>query len=120
MPLAAFCALHLPLYSHLDAESKRHPPVIPYGLVQQIFAVKSRNTIRKLVDEGTNLVLAVVFVVVVSIHLTFGTCLAQLPTLVPIVIVVVDQMLLQTHLVMPQVTRLLRPWLFADDSARRG
>ena len=62
----------------------------------------------------------VVFGLVVSIHLAFGAWLAQLPTLVRIAIVVVAQVLLMTYLIMPQVTRLLRPWLFADDSARGG
>jgi antibiotic biosynthesis monooxygenase (ABM) superfamily enzyme len=61
----------------------------------------------------------VVFGLVVSIHLAFGAWLAQLPVLVRIAIVVVAQVLLMTYLIMPQVTRLLRPWLFADDAARR-
>jgi antibiotic biosynthesis monooxygenase (ABM) superfamily enzyme len=66
------------------------------------------------------LVLVVVFGLVVSIHLAFGTWLAQLPGLVRIAVVVVAQVLLVTYLIMPQVTRLLRPWLFADDAARGG
>ena len=62
----------------------------------------------------------VVFGVVVSIQLAFGAWLAQLPMLVRIGVVVVAQVLLMTYIIMPQVTRLLRSWLFADDSARRG
>lgn len=60
--------------------------------------------------------IVVVFVLVVSINLGFGTLLMDFPILVRIAMVVVVQVLLMTYIIMPQVTRLLKPWLFGSDS----
>ena len=60
--------------------------------------------------------IVVVFVLVVSINFGFGAWLSDLPMLVRIAMVVVVQVLLMTYVIMPQVTRLLKPWLFGSDS----
>ncbi len=56
--------------------------------------------------------IVVVFCLVVSINLMFGTWLAQLPMLARIGVVVIGQVLLMTYLIMPLATRVLKPWLY--------
>lgn len=58
------------------------------------------------------ILIVVVFCLVTAINLVFGHWLAQLPLLARILVLVTLQVLLMTYVVMPRVTRLLKPWLY--------
>ncbi|RAU22343.1 antibiotic biosynthesis monooxygenase [Paramagnetospirillum kuznetsovii] len=54
----------------------------------------------------------VAYGVVLGLNLTFGGLVAGLPLWLKALIFVSAQVLIMTYLVMPRVTRLLRPWLY--------
>ncbi len=54
----------------------------------------------------------VVFILVLSLNLLLGSWLSTFPLLARVAFVVVAQVLLMTYIIMPQVTKLLKPWLF--------
>ena len=56
--------------------------------------------------------IVVVFLLVFTINTIFGSVLAEFPTIVSIALVVIVQVILMTYLIMPQVTRLIRSWLY--------
>lgn len=56
--------------------------------------------------------IVVVFSIVLPLNLIFGPFLAMLPFWLRTLTVVVVQVLLMTYLVMPRVTRALKPWLY--------
>lgn len=56
--------------------------------------------------------IVVVFCLVTAINLIFGQWLAQLSLLARIFVLVALQVLLMTYVVMPRVTKVLKPWLY--------
>ncbi|MCW8836763.1 MAG: antibiotic biosynthesis monooxygenase [Rhodospirillales bacterium] len=56
----------------------------------------------------------VVFFLVLALNLAAGPWLNTLPFLAHIFVVVLFQVLLMTYVIMPRVTRILRPWLFGE------
>jgi len=56
----------------------------------------------------------VVFSLVLSFNLLLGDWLSTLPLLARVAFVVIAQVLLMTYIIMPQVTKLLKPWLFGE------
>lgn len=54
----------------------------------------------------------VVFTLVLLVNLLLGDWLSQLPLIPRVLILALSQVLLLTYVVMPQVTRLLRNWLY--------
>ncbi|MEZ5840125.1 MAG: antibiotic biosynthesis monooxygenase [Hyphomicrobiales bacterium] len=56
--------------------------------------------------------IVVVYGIVLPLNLIFATPLGMLPFWARTLVVVVTQVMLMTYLVMPRVTRLLKPWLF--------
>ena len=54
----------------------------------------------------------VVFTLVLAFNVLLGDWLATLPLLARVAFVVLAQVLLMTYVIMPQVTKLLKPWLF--------
>ncbi len=56
--------------------------------------------------------IVVVFCVVMAMNILLGKYLSQLPVVARVAVVVVAQVLLMTYVVMPRVTRLLKPWLY--------
>lgn len=57
----------------------------------------------------------VVFTLVLLVNLLFGGWLSQFPLVPRVALVAITQVLLLTYLVMPQVTRLLRGWLYQNN-----
>ena len=58
--------------------------------------------------------IVVVFLLVLVMNLIFGPFLAEFPLIVRIALVVIVQVMLMTYVIMPQVTRLIRPWLYVE------
>lgn len=58
--------------------------------------------------------MVVVFLLVLMMNLIFGSFLAEFPMIVRIALVVIVQVMLMTYVIMPQVTRLIRPWLYIE------
>lgn len=56
--------------------------------------------------------IVVVYCIVLPLNIVFATPLGMLPFWARTLVVVVTQVLLMTYIVMPRVTRLLKPWLF--------
>ena len=54
----------------------------------------------------------VVFTLVLAVNLLLGPWLREMPLVLRVAVVVVCQVLLMTYLIMPQVTRLLKHWLY--------
>ncbi len=60
--------------------------------------------------------IVVVFLLLLAINLTLAPILDPLHWIPRLLVVVMLQVLLLTYVVMPRVTRLLRPWLFRESS----
>lgn len=58
--------------------------------------------------------IAVVFLIVFPLQVYLGPVLSGFPAWMRSLVIVVIQVLLMTYLVMPRVTALLKPWLFAS------
>jgi len=56
--------------------------------------------------------IVVVFVLVWALNLLLGPVMAGWPLPLRVLTIATIQVLLMTYLVMPRVTRLLKPWLF--------
>jgi antibiotic biosynthesis monooxygenase (ABM) superfamily enzyme len=56
----------------------------------------------------------VVFSLVLTFNVVLGDWLKTLPLLARVAVVVVAQVLLMTYVIMPQVTKLLKPWLYDE------
>ena len=58
--------------------------------------------------------IVVVFMLVLAMNLIFESVLAEFPMIVRIALVVIVQVMLMTYVIMPQVTRLIQPWLYSE------
>lgn len=58
--------------------------------------------------------IVVVFALIYPLQLTIGAWLSGAPLWLKVLAIVVLQVLLMTYVVMPRVTRLLKPWLFGS------
>ena len=58
--------------------------------------------------------MVVVFMLVLAMNLIFGSVLSDLHMIVRIALVVIVQVMLMTYVIMPQVTRLMHPWLYSE------
>lgn len=100
------------LVANLDSIIVGEPTVIKGTGLEFWFTLPDVPAVPPSPHKMALVLIVVVFCVVMAVNLLLGKYLSQLSVVARVAVVVVAQVLLMTYVVMPRVTRLLKPWLY--------